>query len=49
MGDGGTWARRVLCWAKDDVHGVRGGERGCGLGGDDQDCTHVLGWAAVML
>lgn len=49
MGDGGTRARRVLRRAADDVYGVRDGERGGGLGGDNTYCARVFGRVVVML
>ena len=49
MGDGGTRAGRVLRRAANDVHGIRDGERGGGLGGGNADRTYVFERAVVML
>ena len=49
VGHGGARWGRVRHWSADDVYGVRDGERGGGLGGDEADWTYVLGREVVIL
>ena len=48
VGNGCACARRVLRRPENDVHGIRDGERGDGMGGDKTDCTYVLEQEDVM-